>query len=137
MILKVSHNPDAAMDEEQNARFSGQVLGRHYVQLDAHSVLSDRLRNDSYSGHVHRYLGLERGDDLLGLRLGQLPERTAVLVEDREKGPYLRINSKICCRILYLSAGGLGRQDDPSEDECGKPAKTFHLLCPLRLLNVF
>jgi hypothetical protein len=61
-----------------------------------------------------KLLADQPGQNLLRFRLGQLPKRTAVLVEFRKKSAYLRVDARICCGIGYLGYSELCHCDHSS-----------------------
>src|SRR4029453_14942252 len=80
MVLEIADNPDSTMNKKQNARRTLTLLRRHDIEVNCTSVLRDGLLNGTNAGHVDSRLVLQPGEDLLWLRLGQFPERAAVLV---------------------------------------------------------
>src|SRR5262245_9013356 len=98
------------MDEEQYPWLRCHALGLHDIQLYGVAVLGDRPFGRCDTRHIDVRLRLEPCENFLGLRLGQLPEWTAVLVDVREERPNLRIDPWIgrgvrgCCSNLSHEA---------------------------------
>src|SRR5215469_6591191 len=111
MVLEVANNPNATVNEQQNARLLCFLLWRHDVQLYGSSVLCDCLFGYVHPGHVDGCLVLETSQDLLRLRLWQFPKGAAVFVKIREKGPHLWVDSTIGRRVRRLSFECLRHND--------------------------
>jgi hypothetical protein len=67
------------------------MLGAHDVQLPPPPVLGDRLLDGGDARHVDGRLVLQRGEDLLRLRLWQFPEGAGILIQLDQQGTNLRV----------------------------------------------
>ena len=117
MVLEIADDPDAAMDEQQHARIAAHLLGLHDVQLHRAAILADGLFGRRDARHVDGRLRLKPGQDFLRLRLGQLPERAAVLVDLGEERANLGIDPRVGGGV-WGRKGGLGHEGCSEAEGC-------------------
>ena len=99
VVLEVTGDPDTAMNEEKDWRISADLLWLHDVKFYGLAILRDGLFRDTDPGKVNRCLCLQAGQDGANLRSRHFPERTAVLVDFRKKGPDSGVDLWVCRRI--------------------------------------
>jgi hypothetical protein len=76
------------------------LFGRHNVEPHGAPILGDSPLARGDAGHVDGRLRLKPGEYVLRLRLGQLPEGAAVLVDLGKERPNLGVDSRVVGGVL-------------------------------------